>query len=135
MSLFQAYPWPGNVRELRGVVKEATLRVTGRLVLPECLPPELHPSPPPASDSRPVKFDLGEQIDALLSEETKGIHGRIIGLVERELLLRVLRHTHGHQGQACDLLGIDRKTLRNKIRELGLVLDKIVTERQDSQED
>jgi two-component system nitrogen regulation response regulator GlnG len=50
----------------------------------------------------------------------------MITSMERELITRVLRYTHGHQGQASDILGMDRKTLRNKIRELGLTLDKIV---------
>ena len=42
---------------------------------------------------------------------------------------RVLRHTRGHQGQACELLGIYRKTLRNKLRDLGIAVDRVVTER------
>ena len=41
----------------------------------------------------------------------------------------MLRHTHGHQSQASELLGIDRKTLRYKLREMGIVLDRIVTDR------
>ena len=52
--------------------------------------------------------------------------------VERELITRVLRHTDGHQGRACTLLGIDRKTLRSKMRDLGIALERVVTDRTDS---
>ena len=54
--------------------------------------------------------------------------GRVIEAVERWLLARVLRHTHGHQAQASDLLGVNRTTLRHKLRDLGLALDKVVTD-------
>ena len=37
----------------------------------------------------------------------------------------VLRHTHGHQTQASELLGLSRVTLRHKLRKLGLGVDKI----------
>jgi two-component system nitrogen regulation response regulator GlnG len=49
-------------------------------------------------------------------------------------LTRVLRHTHGHQGQASELLGLNRSTLRHRLRTLGLALDKVPTEaaRKDS---
>ena len=52
------------------------------------------------------------------------MYHRVVGAVERELITRVLRHAHGHLGNACERLGIDRKTLRNKLRELGITPDK-----------
>src|SRR5207247_1897739 len=125
------YPWPGNVRELRGVVKEAALRTTGPLILPEFLPPGLGGSPPPGEPvpSPPAGLDLAGSIEGMLRDGERGMYGRVVGSVERELIARVLRHTRGHQGQACELLGIDRKTLRNKLRELGIAVDRVVTER------
>jgi two-component system nitrogen regulation response regulator GlnG len=44
------------------------------------------------------------------------------------LLARTLAHTHGHQAQASDLLGLNRATLRHKLRALGMALDKILVE-------
>ena len=44
------------------------------------------------------------------------------------LLTRVLRHTHGHQARASDLLGLNRATLRTRLRALGLALDKVLVE-------
>jgi two-component system nitrogen regulation response regulator GlnG len=44
------------------------------------------------------------------------------------LLPWVLRHTQGHQARASELLGMSRGTLRQKLRSLGLGIDKVVTE-------
>ncbi|OWK41684.1 sigma-54-dependent transcriptional regulator [Fimbriiglobus ruber] len=142
LEMFQRYSWPGNIRELRGVIKEAVLKTTGRVILPEFLPPGFtsqtgEPSAPPAPNGaeRPVEFDLAGNIEAMLQAGEKGMYARVVGEVERELITRVLRHTRGHQGQACTQLGIDRKTLRNKLRDLGITLDKVVTDRADPSDD
>ena len=131
LDLFREYPWPGNVRELRGVVRESALRASGPVVLPAFLPPELTASrPAPTTDvPRPSGLDLAGTIEAELKAGAKGVYGRVISAVEHDLLVRVLRHTRGHQGQACEVLGIDRKTLRAKLRDLGIAVDRIVTER------
>ena len=39
-----------------------------------------------------------------------------------------LRRTHGHQAQASELLGLNRTTLRTRMRALGIVMDRVVTE-------
>lgn len=49
-----------------------------------------------------------------------GLHGRIIGEVERSLIKLTLAAVGGHQLRAADLLGINRNTLRKKIKELGV---------------
>lgn len=67
-------------------------------------------------------------IEAMLTEGRRDVHKRVIALVERELFARTLRRTHGHQVNASDLLGINRTTLRARLRELGIALDKVVTD-------
>ncbi|MBN9118840.1 MAG: sigma-54-dependent Fis family transcriptional regulator [Planctomycetes bacterium] len=131
LDVFSRYPWPGNVRELRGAIKEAALRTTGRFVLPAFLLPGLIGSAPTgaAESDRPSGAELADTIEELLRAGEKGLYARVLAGVERELLTRVLRHTRGHQGQACDRLGIDRKTLRSKLRELGITLDRVVSDR------
>jgi two-component system, NtrC family, response regulator AtoC len=42
--------------------------------------------------------------------------------VEREHILRVLEHTGWHFGRACDVLGITRPTLRQKLKEYNIIL-------------
>jgi len=136
LDIFGRYPWPGNIRELRGTIKEAALRTTGRFVLPEFLPPGLVGTGPVsirALDATPrVEIDLAGEIEGLLRTGEKGLYARVMTGVERHLLTRVLRHTHGHLGHACEQLGIDRKTLRNKLRDLGITLDKTVSDHSES---
>jgi two-component system, NtrC family, nitrogen regulation response regulator GlnG len=141
LEVFRRYPWPGNVRELRGAIKEAALRTTGRTVLPEFLPAGLVGArwgatrgPSPIGGPRPAELDLVAMVEEMLTAGEKGLYGRVVGAAERELITRVLRHTRGHLGQACDRLGIDRKTLRNKLRELGITPDKAAADRNDPPE-
>ncbi len=49
-----------------------------------------------------------------------GLHGRILRDVERPLIVKVLAATRGNQLQAAALLGLNRNTLRKKIRELDI---------------
>jgi two-component system nitrogen regulation response regulator GlnG len=129
LDRFQAYAWPGNVRELQGVVKQAMLNASGRFVIPEFLPAQFQAAPP-APHLAPANDDLavGALIDDLLPKAGGRLYEEVIGAVERILLDRVLRHTHGHQGQASELLGLNRSTLRHRLRTLGLKVDKTLTD-------
>jgi two-component system, NtrC family, nitrogen regulation response regulator GlnG len=134
LDLLQQYEWPGNVRELQNCIQGAVLRTAGRTVLPAELPGIA--GGPAAFDSNEAtapgrKLDLIDAIGSMLQDGGKDIYGRVIRLVERELFGQALRATHGHQSQASELLGINRTTLRHKLRELGLALDKVVAERAD----
>jgi two-component system nitrogen regulation response regulator GlnG len=135
LDIFRWYPWPGNVRELRGAIKEATLRTTGRTILPEFLPPGLveaavrpGATPPQQDGPNGLGVDLVATIETMLRAGEKGMYHKLVETVERELITRVLRHSHGHLGNACERLGIDRKTLRNKLRELGIRSDRNATD-------
>jgi two-component system nitrogen regulation response regulator GlnG len=114
------YAWPGNVRELRAVINDMAVRTPGRVVLPGALPAQIR-QPAPGLEAHPHNqtddFNILARIDALLAAEETNLHDRIVGAVERELIARVLRHTNGHLGKACEKLGIDRKTLRSKLRD------------------
>lgn len=90
------YPWPGNLRQMKNVVRRATLLAEGRLITPDELgelgnAPALHPSM------------------ALRNEES-----------EKQHILEALRQTGGNKSRAAQLLGIDRKTLYNKLKLYGI---------------
>jgi two-component system nitrogen regulation response regulator GlnG len=144
LELLQQHQWPGNVRELQSEIKQAMLNASGHILLPEFLSATLRHSPlspggrgdggegVPTSvgstDSSPSSaLDLDRWIEILLEKGDKDLHAKVTEAVERILLARVLRHTHGHQAQASDLLGLNRTTLRTKLRALGLAVDKIIT--------
>jgi two-component system nitrogen regulation response regulator GlnG len=136
LELLQNYSWPGNVRELQSAIKQAMLHASGHLLFPEFLPEELRqaagtPAPAPAEGLKPGSaFDLEELVESLLRRGEGGLHEKVVGAVERLLFTRVLRQTHGHLAQASDLLGLNRATLRHKMRALGLAVDKTPVEGQ-----
>jgi two-component system nitrogen regulation response regulator GlnG len=130
LQLLQCCAWPGNVRELQSVIKQAMLNAYGHILLPEHLPEELRRQPPAdlAARPAPLAFDLVRLIDTLLQSGEHDLYAKVVEATERILLPQVLRHTHGHQAQASELLGLARATLRTKLRSLGVVVDKVVAE-------
>ncbi|MCC8171507.1 MAG: sigma-54 dependent transcriptional regulator [Parabacteroides sp.] len=95
IQVFLAYTWPGNLRQMKNVVKYATLLVTGKYITRNELPGELLEVPQAA----PAK------LKTLRDEEH-----------ERELIEEALRQAGGNKSKAALLLGIDRKTLYNKLK-------------------
>lgn len=145
IDMLQQYDWPGNVRQLQNCIQAVVCQMAGRTILPADLAEQMTanaPSPPPQvavpqvpSADGPTPFDLIGTIEAMLRDGGKEVYSRVVALVERELITRALRYTHGRQAQASDLLGINRATLRYKLREMGVSLDKVVSERTDQAED
>jgi two-component system nitrogen regulation response regulator GlnG len=70
---------------------------------------------------------LEQFIEEQLNAGTTDLYAEVLRRMDRLLLARVLRHTHGNQLQAAKLLGITRGSLRNKLRELGIRIDRNVT--------
>ncbi|AWM40619.1 Nitrogen regulation protein NR(I) [Gemmata obscuriglobus] len=131
LDLLQRADWPGNVRQLQNCVRAAVYQTVGHVLAPADLPGLVAPGATPAgvpTAAGAAPFDLGGTIEAMLQDGAGDVHARVTSLVERELLTRALRRTHGHQAQASDLLGINRTTLRTKLRELGITLDKVVAD-------
>jgi len=67
-----------------------------------------------------VERKLQECVRGLGTRESANLYELVLGLVERPLLQAVLRETGGNQLRAAALLGINRNTLRKKLRALGL---------------
>ncbi len=127
LDLLQQYHWPGNVRQLQNCIHAAVYQTVGWTILPSDLRGIDVSSTP--TELSPLAFDLPGVIEEMLRDGGKDVHSRVVALVERELFARALRHTHGHQAHASDLLGINRTTLRTKLRELGISLDRVVSDR------
>jgi two-component system nitrogen regulation response regulator GlnG len=126
LELMTLYRWPGNVRELENVVKRAAALTPTALVLPDHLPDAvrkgaeseeaaIRPEAFPVEWMRTEMTRLGDTLDGHL-------HSHFVACVERPLLTLVLRRTDGNQVKAAELLGINRNTLRKRIRELGITL-------------
>jgi two-component system nitrogen regulation response regulator GlnG len=139
----QNYDWPGNVRQLQNCIHAAVCQMAGQTILPSDLAIQ-STNTPTAPSQKPthqtvgegtVPFDLANTIETMLRDGGKEVHSRVIALVERELLMRALRYTHGRQAQASELLGINRATLRYKLREMGISLDTVVSEKTEQTEE
>jgi two-component system nitrogen regulation response regulator GlnG len=120
------YSWPGNIRELQNVLKQALLRAAGPILLPEFLPAAFENAAGDAPDAD--DFNVTAFIDEQLRAGTVGLYGLALRRLEGVLLTRVLRHTGGNQVQAARLLGITRGSVRTKIRDLGLRIDRTVSD-------
>jgi two-component system nitrogen regulation response regulator GlnG len=112
------------------------LNASGPILLPEFLPANLREQEKPAEemDTNAPLLDLGSLIEDLLQNGESNLYSQVIETVDRTLLTRVLRQTGGHQAQASEVLGINRATLRNKLRSLGLAVDKVVTDENNADE-
>jgi two-component system nitrogen regulation response regulator GlnG len=132
MELLRRYPWPGNVRELQSMLKQALLLATGPVLLPDFLPPALHPHPAEATpvvvpDGAAADPGLEHFIDERIRAGSEGLYAEALRRLERSLLAQVLRHTGGNQLQAARILGITRGSLRAKLRDLGIRIDRTVS--------
>jgi len=126
MGLMQVYDWPGNVRELENVVKRSAALSTTPLIMPDQLPEVIrsaagssHAAAPP--ESFPVEW-LQAEMTRLQGKMDGQLHEHFVARLERPLLELVLRRTGGNQVKAAELLGINRNTLRKRLKELEIPL-------------
>ena len=67
-----------------------------------------------------VRLAMEQYFRDLDGEMPAAIYDMVLARVEKPLLEVVLNHTQGNQTRAAELLGLNRNTLRKKIRELGV---------------
>ncbi len=124
------YHWPGNVRELENLVRRlSALHPEDTLTL-ETVEAELaEAAPPPSAEPGKSPKDLSEMVERYLSAHfasygrelpPPGLYDRVLQHVERPLLMAALAATRGNQIRAASLLGLNRNTLRKKIRDLDI---------------
>lgn len=92
-----AYHWPGNLRQMKNIVRRATLLATGKFITTDELN-ELQETGMPIAAGLPLR-----------NEE-----------LEKQHIIEALRQTNNNKSRAAQLLGIDRKTLYNKLKQYHL---------------
>lgn len=105
MKAFKSYRWPGNIRELKNVVKRAVLLTQGDQIKENVLPVEI---------LQPVDPVSLNQSDSLQLKD-------VVEQAETRAILKALEVTNNNKSKCAELLGIDRKTLYNKMNAYGLL--------------
>ena len=101
LNCLMAYPWPGNIRELRNTIERVSVLADGEVITIENLPRGIvNFSQPETPSDVPRDLPLHE--------------------VERLYILRTLKLHRGNKRKAAAILGIDTKTLYNKLRRYGV---------------
>ncbi|RYE10276.1 MAG: nitrogen regulation protein NR(I) [Hyphomicrobiales bacterium] len=125
IKLMQAYAWPGNVRELENLVRRLAALYADESISREIVQAELNiadrQSVPTTAGPVDVSSAVETHVAQLLREhEPKlppaGLYQRVLDKVEAPLIAMVLNACGGNQIKAAELLGLNRNTLRKKIR-------------------
>src|SRR4051794_34287434 len=112
--LLLSHFWRGNVRELENTIHRAVLLAHGPEISPEAIRlPDGSQVGAQISASGPVSA----AVQAASVVATRGLVGRTVADVERDLILDTLDHCLGNRTHAANILGISIRTLRNKLRE------------------
>jgi len=109
LERLERYPWPGNVRELRNVIKRAMAFASGKIESAD-LPNEVR-NPVAAGVQKEITIPI--RADLPLRQAVK----KAVSVVEKQLIWDALQRTQGRKSKAVQLLGIDEKTLYNKLKE------------------
>ncbi len=115
LALLRAYPWPGNVRELRTAIEHGVVMSNDSTIdirhLPSFLSNTSADLPPTTAASAHQIWEKTEmQLD---SDEEFNLHALEIRTIQQALL-----HTRDNRTDAARLLGISRRTLQRKLKEL-----------------
>ncbi|HUF55373.1 MAG TPA: nitrogen regulation protein NR(I) [Thermohalobaculum sp.] len=132
MERLKAEAWPGNVRELENLIRRLAALCPDDVISAEFIDEELAQAGAGADEataSVEAADSLGAAVEGHLSRyfalhgdalPSPGLYDRVIREVELPLIALSLNATRGNQLRAADLLGINRNTLRKKIRELDI---------------
>ena len=121
--------WPGNVRELENLIRRLVVLNPDEVLTEDAVSAELAQleRSMPISDDEEISFAtlVERHLAAHFAEygerlPPSGLYDRVIREVERPLIAISLAAARGNQIRAAQLLGLNRNTLRKKIRELGV---------------
>lgn len=131
LDRLQAYAWPGNVRELENLMRRLAALCPDDIIGPARLDTELGALPSGGAEDVSADDGLEGKVFTHLQQyfaihddglPPAGIYDRVLREVERPLIRLVLDATGGNQIRAAQVLGLNRNTLRKKIRELDIPL-------------
>ena len=125
VKLMQAYSWPGNVRELENLVRRLGALYADENISREIVQSELNIADRQAVTVANGPMDVSSAVESHVAQLLRdheprlppaGLYQRVIDKVEAPLIAMVLNSCGGNQIEASELLGLNRNTLRKKIR-------------------
>jgi two-component system nitrogen regulation response regulator GlnG len=130
LDRLKRYRWPGNVRELENLARRLAALYPQETITAAVIDSELtQPAVTAGGDEPAAEENLAAGIERYLAKyfagfdsalPPPGLYHRILREVEYPLLSAALAATRGNQIRAADLLGVNRNTLRKKIRDLDI---------------
>jgi len=130
MTLMKRHSWAGNVRELENLVRRLAVLYAEDTIGRDVIEVELRESISYGDDGNEIGDEdlsgfVTRHLDRVFDAHdgrlpASGLHGRILRDVEKPLIEKVLAVSRGNQLKAAALLGVNRNTLRKKIRELDI---------------
>lgn len=131
LDRLRQHRWPGNVRELENLMRRLAAlypqeTITEEVIAGELLESGADPGEPHANGgSEPLAQAVERHIRQFLAASRDGmpmrdIYDQVIAEVERPLIQMTLAATRGNQIKAAAMLGLNRNTLRKKIRDLEI---------------
>jgi len=125
LQLLQQHRWPGNVRELENLIKRASLLTANQVLQPADFT-SLNGTVTVAQQAESLESLVANKLQASLANmnlgELNNLYAMVLEQVERPLINIILQQTRGNQVRSAEILGINRNTLRKKIKELRICL-------------
>ena len=130
MERLKRYRWPGNVRELENLVRRLAALYSDEVIGIEAIEAELaepslsNPAAAPAEGDN-LSAAVGNHLGRYFAAHgdglpPAGLYQRILREIEAPLISLSLSATRGNQIKTAELLGLNRNTLRKKIRSLNI---------------
>ncbi|MAI06684.1 MAG: nitrogen regulation protein NR(I) [Alphaproteobacteria bacterium TMED87] len=135
MDKLKSYNWPGNVRELENLIKRIAVlyseeNITGNIIEIELatIQQELSISSKRINN---INDFIEDHVKNYFSRFPKdkipdGFYNSFLKEIEKPLIMQTLNITEGNQIKASKILGLNRNTLRKKIKDLGIVLSRSI---------
>jgi len=129
LERLKTHRWPGNVRELENLVKRFAALYSEPVISAAVVEMELAGQAAPPDDPDAPAQDLGEAVERHLRTlfenspgqiPASGLYERVLREFERPLITLTLQATRGNQIKAAEVLGLNRNTLRKRIKELDI---------------
>jgi len=130
LDILRHHRWPGNVRELENLIRRLAVLHSGDTIPSAAVAAELkEPARTGLAEDGEEPVSLSAAVERHLTRyfsehgdrlPPPGLYDRVLQEIERPLLSICLAATRGNQIRAAHLLGLNRNTLRKKIRDLGL---------------